>query len=86
MLTGGWLFKTPSGEWQHYDFAQDIFTSGLSTTYQGALFNLGSTAIFNTSGLDAGTYTYHFGVDLSMNGILNFGELYQDSVVVNITP
>ena len=43
-------------------------------TSQGALSNLGSYEILNTSGLGAGTYTYYFGIDLNMNGTLDTGE------------
>jgi hypothetical protein len=45
-----------------------------------SLIDFGSTEIYNTSGLGAGTYTYYFAVDLEG------GQLFFDSVVVNITP
>ena len=38
------------------------------------------------SSLPVGTYIFHFAVDTSMNGVLDFGELFSDSVVVNIMP
>ena len=81
-----WLVvNTPTGEWEYYDLTQGAYTPGLLVTYQGALFDLGSYEIFNTSGLDAGTYTFYFGVDMVMNGSLDMGSIYYDSVVVNIT-
>jgi hypothetical protein len=81
------VVHTPSGEMQYYDLTQGAFTSNLSATYQGALLNLDSTEIFNTSGLGAGTYTYYFGVDTDMNDTLDTGavQLYYDSVEVIVT-
>ena len=76
---------TPSG-WQYYSLFLRTYTPDFMVTHQGALFNLGSTVIFNTSGLGAGNYIYYFAVDLNKNGVLDFGELFFDSVVVNITP
>ncbi len=85
-----WLVvNTPTGEWEYFDSSLGDYTPGLSPTLQGfSLVDFGSTEIFNTSGLGAGTYTYYFGVDLNMNGTLDMGEgqLYYSSVVVNITP
>ena len=80
------VVNTPSG-WQYYDLNLGAYTPGLMVTYQGALFDLGSTEILNTSSLDAGTYTFYFGVDLKMNGTLNTGEgqLYYDLVNVTVT-
>ncbi len=85
---GDWwvVVNTPTGEWEHYNLTSGAFTSGLLVTYQSALFNLGSTVILNKSGLGAGTFTYYFGVDMVMNGSLDMGSIYYDSVVVNVTP
>jgi hypothetical protein len=38
----------------------------------------------NSAGLPIGIYTFHFGVDLLMNGSLDFDQLHYDSVDVNI--
>ena len=38
------------------------------------------------SGLPVGTCTFYFAVDMNMNGIIDFSELFFDSVVVNINP
>ncbi len=60
----------------------------LLVTHQGPLFNLPMFEILNmpVSGLPSGTYTFYFAVDTNMNGSLDFGELFFDFVVVNITP
>ncbi len=84
-----WLVvNTPTGGLEYFDLTSGAYTSGLLVTYMGPLFNFGSTVILNTSGLGAGTYTYYFVVDSIMNGTLDTGtgQLYFDSVVVNITP
>ena len=38
------------------------------------------------SDLPVGTYTFYFAIDINMNGTIDSGELYFDSVVVTITP
>ena len=55
-------------------------------THKGALFDLGPSIIFETSGLGEGTYVYYFGIDLDMNGDLDMDEgvVYYDSVEVTV--
>ena len=74
---------TPFG-WYHYNGGANTWQPGLIVTYQGALLNLSSYQILDITGLPAGTYTFYFGVDMTMNGTVD-GELYSDSVVVNGT-
>jgi hypothetical protein len=60
---------------------------GINATHQGALFEIASPyEVLNMSSLPPGSYTFHFGVDMNMNGVLDMGELYVDSVAVTITP
>ena len=59
--------------------------TNLSFTYQGSLIDLPPYEVLNMSGLPEGMYTAYFGVDMDMNGLLDFDQLYYDSVVVNIT-
>ncbi len=60
----------------------------LLVTHQGTLFNLSTVEVLNipVAGLLPGTYKLYFAVDTNRNGVLDFAELYYDSVVVNITP
>jgi hypothetical protein len=58
---------------------------GLLPTYQGLLSNLGSTRVLNSSELTVGAHNFYFGIDMNMNGSLDFGQLYFDAVVGNIT-
>jgi hypothetical protein len=41
--------------------------------------------VLNMSGLPVGSYTFYFGVDMNMNGSVDIGQLYYDSVEVNVT-
>ncbi len=52
--------------------------------YGGPLFNLAPYDVLNAAGLPIGIYQFHFGVDLLMNGSLDFDHLHYDSVDVNI--
>ena len=81
---GWYYFDSSTMSWV---YAGDLLT-GLSPTYQGALFDLDTVEVLNISGLSEGVYTFYFAVDIKMNGFLdlNSGELFFDSVVVNITP
>ena len=74
---------TPFG-WYHY---ADFWIPGFSVTYQGPLFDLTPPfKVLNISGLPIGSYTFCFGVDMIMNGLLDYDQLYYDCVEVNITP
>jgi len=76
-------FDPPSG-WYYYDLNMG-WTLGLLVTHQGSLFDLPSFTVLSMSGLPLGTYTFYFGVDMVMNGSLDMGSIYYDSVIVNIT-
>ncbi len=76
---------TPFG-WYYYDVTSDTWKAGQTVTYQGPLFNLSPYQVLNMSGLPAGTYKFYFGVDLIMNGSIDYGELHYDRVVVDIVP
>lgn len=83
--------STPLG-WYYYDVIGGAWTwyPGLSVTYQGPLFNINQVEITDTlrtfPELASGTYVFYFGVDMNMNGLIDFGPLflYYDSVQVNV--
>ena len=80
-----WVAKSnPSGTFNCYNLSAGAMVPGLSPTYQGPLFNLGTTNLINYSELNAGTHTFYFGVDLKMNGSLDMDFIYYDSVSVNV--
>ncbi len=84
---------TPLG-WYYFDLSTFGFVyAGASAlnilvTLQGTLLDLPTSEILNipVSVLPSGTYTFYLAVDMNMNGILDFVDLFFDSVVVNITP
>ena len=81
-----WLaYAAPSG-WHYYDVVGGSlkWQPGLSVTYQGPLFNLGSTVVFSSEGLSPGAYIFYFGVDMDMNGNLDSDLLHYDAVTVNV--
>ena len=51
---------------------------------QYGLVSFGDTQILSLSGLQKGTHFFYFGVDLSMNGDLDAGSLYYDSLQVTV--
>jgi len=81
-----WVVESAPDGWYYYDVIGGSwsFLPGLSVTYQGSLFNFASFGVLNTSALPVGTYTFYFGVDMNMNGLLDFDQLSYDSIVVNV--
>ena len=81
-----WVAESkPDGVFYHFDLSAGSMVLGLLPTYQGPLFSLGTSQLLNFSALTVGTHTFYFAVDMIMNGSLDFGQLYFDAVVVNIT-
>ena len=76
---------TPSGSFNYYDLSTGSMVPGFSPTHQGPLFSLGTTQLLSSSDLTVGTHTFYFAVDMNMNGLLDYDQLYFDAVVVNIT-
>ena len=76
------LADTPMG-WYHYVLPSG-WAPGQNVTHQGPLFDLPSHEVLNMSGLPIGSYTFYFGVDMDMNGLLDIDQIYYDSVDVSI--
>jgi hypothetical protein len=77
-----WVVCDTPYDWFYYNLSSG-WSPGIAVTYQGPLFDLGSYEVMNMS-LPAGDYTCYFGVDMNMNGSLDMGEIYYDSVEVDI--
>ncbi len=75
--------NTPSG-WFSYSPGPLYWIPGFYVAYQGPLLDLAPREIVNISGLPVGTYSVYFGVDMVMNGALDYGQAYYDSVVVEV--
>ncbi len=81
-----WLVAdTPFG-WYYYHLNSNSWRAGFVVTYQGPLFDLSPFEVLNMSGLPVGDYTFHFGVDMIMNGSLDIGQIYSDSVDLTVMP
>lgn len=53
-------------------------------TWQGPLAPVGTFGILDTTLPTPGPYIFYFGVDTIMNGVIDWGYLYYDAVVVNV--
>ncbi len=74
---------TPFGR---YYYNKNKWLSEFHVTYQGPLVALTPPVeVLNVSGLPAGNYTFHFGVDGNRNGIFD-EPFYYDGVKASITP
>lgn len=76
----GWFYYLYPHGWY---FAGDL--SMLAPALQGTLSDFGTFEILNITQLPLGTYVFYFAVDTVMNGLIDFNQLYYDSVIVNIT-
>jgi hypothetical protein len=74
------LADTPFG-WYYYNLSG--WSSGMNVTYQGALFDLAPYEVMNMT-LPAGSYTFYFGVDMVMDGLVTMSNIYYDIVKVVI--
>lgn len=75
----GWFQYTIEGVWQ--PISSDL--SDIKPGYQGALFDLDSPLeLLSSSDLPKASYEIFFGVDQTMNGVLDFDGLVFDSVEV----
>jgi hypothetical protein len=92
----------PFNKYYYYDFQTDTWAQKCTScyplsSYQSPLVNMGTYEVLsavagpqmpvaNTPDLPSGTYTFYFGVDLNMNGKIDMGQMYYDSVEVSIIP
>ncbi len=80
-----WMVAETSGGWYHLDLLCDCWKPSLFVTYLSPLYNLSPREVLNMSGLPVGTYKFYFAVDMNMNGHLDMGQLYYDSVTVTVS-
>ncbi len=81
-----WVVADTPFDWFRYNIGTGSWQPGMSVTYQGPLFDLNLYEVLNMTGLPLGSYAFYFGVDMNMNGSIDMGQIYYDSVVVTITP
>ncbi|MEK6684954.1 MAG: hypothetical protein AABY99_01045 [Pseudomonadota bacterium] len=84
--TADWwaVLQTETGL-KSYNLTTGQFQDGLNVSYQGPLVHLPFTrlTLFN-NGLEAGIYTFYFGVDLVQNGNLDIESASYDKVTVTV--
>ena len=80
-----WVVACSGSTWIYMDSAAEWKLEGAwRPVYQGGLFNLPATKIWNYR-LPVGLYTFYFAVDLPMDGILNAdGQILVDTVNVTV--
>lgn len=76
--------KSPLGRYWYTPQRRWVKSPAPIRVYGGPLFDLSPYEVLNTSGLPIGAYTFYFGVDLLMNGSVDFGQLHFDTVDVSI--
>lgn len=79
------LAETPFG-WYYYQLPSGQWKPGFTATASGPLGNIQKMDILAIRPPTAGTYQFYFGVDYSMNGILDTDLLFYDGVEVTVTP
>ena len=79
-----WLLVNSPFGWYYYKFSNSTWLPGFMVTHQGPLFALNPNEVLNRSNLPRGSYIFHFGVDLIMDGTPDLDQSYFDSVIVDI--
>ena len=80
-----WIVESsPDGVFYSYDLLKESFVEGFFPTYQEGLFKLGSIPLINLSNLSVGTHNYYFGISIDAGESLVAGELFYDSVMVDV--
>jgi|GEM_PF-5592859 len=79
-----WVLADTPFNWYYFNLPSMIFKPGLKVTFKGPLFDLPPFEVLDTVALPLGNYTFYFGVDMIMNGSLDLGSMYFDSVNVTV--
>lgn len=80
-----WVLAKTMDEWYYYDYTNGgNWRKGNSVAFQYGIKDLFNRVVLKITGLPEGIYTFYFGVDMEMNGILD-NEIFQDNVEVNVS-
>jgi len=79
-----WVLADTPFNWYYFDLPSLIFKPGLTVTFKGPVFDLVPFEVLDTVALPSGNYNFYFGVDMIMNGSLDLGSMYFDSVNVTV--
>ncbi len=78
------MAEAPDGRYWYDLSGSWVKSASPIPTYGGALFDIESMTVLNSSNLPIGSYSIRFGVDTNANGILDFDVLFVDTVDVTI--
>jgi hypothetical protein len=74
-----------SAHYWYYWHLYGVWLPGVVVSYQGPLADVSPPyEVLNYTGLIPGNYTFYFGVDMNMNGVIDVSNLYYDSVSVTV--
>ncbi|MCP4693156.1 MAG: hypothetical protein GY859_34255, partial [Desulfobacterales bacterium] len=81
-----WIADAAPGPTLKYlDIDTISFLPGLETTHQGPLVPLQDIPLPNLTSLTSGLHTFYFVVDMNMNGVLDGGQAFFDSISVTVS-
>ena len=80
-----WILQlTPDGNLYYFDLETLSMMAGYAPSLQVGLVSFTDIQILSLSGLQKGTHFFYFGIDLTVNGVLDIDSLYYDYVQVNV--
>ena len=80
-----WLvIEAPNGRYWYDLSGSWVKSVSPIPTYGGALFDITSMTVLNSSNLPVGSYRIYFGVDTNANGVLDFDVLSVDTIDVTV--
>ncbi len=79
-----WWLAQIDPEGMLYYLSGDTWNSDTQPLYQQALYDFESTDIASLTDLSEGVYIFYFGVDLNMDGLVTYDNLFYDYVTVNV--
>ncbi len=80
-----WIIQTGPGGASCFDAGSTAMVPGGFATHQGPLLTIGEVDFLYLPRLDEGSYSFYFGVDMNMNGLLDVVSLYYDVVTVDVS-
>lgn len=80
------VIKQSSSGFQYFDLNTGTFQDGTSATLQGPLTSASADSVYTAaSGLAAGSYSFYFGVDTTVNGQVDIDTLVFDELSLTVT-
>ncbi len=80
-----WLVAKYRNSKLYYNVEKDSWITGETVAFQGMMLNNAPFNLLKITGLPPGRYNFDFSIDTNMNGKMDEGRIYSDTVVVNIT-